>query len=330
MQISIRNIYPTAVVLLLTPLVFYCEFAAATSPIHTKIGEAIFQADTSESKLLPVSVPNDGVLKFVMRNSDGSRDGDFYIRAPEHGNGTQSATWMTTHKFRDGLDNFNSSQRSYNTQEVNVETTAFGNKNIELIYNAATGIDNQGKIVIDVFFVETTLDTQGAQFLTEFAPGPQSLEVTEAFLVQGPGRVYLDLVQTGSFGGGDFVLYIDGVGYTGQQTLVNAGAPILPHLTMIELKEKRVYELRLGHEDSFFGDNSGSRRMDLYFSNEPVSMSGSLAGLKGRLVSCINRTTRQQVKFRLTSGINDWNCETQGLVHSPGDKITIRVFASSP
>lgn len=61
----------------------------------------------------------------------------------------------------------------------------------------------------------------------------------------------------------------------------------------------------------------------------PVNVGGSVTGIIPETVDCLNETTGQNVEVTL-DGNTSWNCEAEGLLVDPGDRIMMTVGGTVP
>jgi hypothetical protein len=67
------------------------------------------------------------------------------------------------------------------------------------------------------------------------------------------------------------------------------------------------------------------------FTEDPTAhVGGSVTGIIPETVDCLNETTGQDVVFALDKGSTSWNCEAEGLVAGPNDRIVMTVAGSMP
>jgi hypothetical protein len=220
-------------------------------------------ADPTQNASTDISfdVPQNGRLICVMHNPDGSRDGFFSVRVPAD-RSRRVLNNIHTYKHPDVYDTAGTGGLTSSRLEVDIDQ---GSSNLRVSYSHFNAPDNRGPDELILYYEERPITTEGAELLTSFSPGPRDETALPALEIEGPGEVVVDVTQIGSFGGGFFVFYVDGYALGHTETYINSFAPIVPHKVAIPFPEARTYSFVLAHDDSYSGDNSGSRHADVYF-----------------------------------------------------------------
>jgi len=225
-------------------------------------GLVVLDASSNSSTSFSYTATQNGRLVFNMDNPDGSADGQFnafFGRANYRNINTSVLANSTSPSGSAGL--FSSG--------FSIAVTAGELLTLDLSYGSAVGTDNTGTDTLSVLFDEDDISTAGATFLGSFNPNPQQQGATQVFNLNSTGEIIIDATQTGTFGGGDFVYYIDGIPYGLTQTRVNGDTPTQSYLAAIAIAGGN-HTFQLGHEDPFFGDNNGVKSADIYFNSVPV------------------------------------------------------------
>jgi hypothetical protein len=236
--------------------------ASTSSPI--KIGELSVAATT---KLLstPISytIPENGRLVFTMNNPDSSRDGNFKVEIPGTGNPaieTQNFKAIPTYGHLKGIYDCNGSEGiAMSTMMLDVSR---GQLDMKLNYSASCGLDNTGTDTLTAYFCPDRLPEDMLLNKTfTVSPNEQS---SVSIDVEGPGEIVVEAINVGTFGGGDFVYYLDGYPLGSTQLYTNDVYATEPYTVIIPLREARRYTFMLSHEDDYWDDNRGTREARIF------------------------------------------------------------------
>lgn len=102
---------------------------------------------------------------------------------------------------------------------------------------------------------------------------------------------------------------------------------------MTDLDGNGVVDLVVGARTDDDGGNATGAVWVLFLKTNivvPPPIGGSVTGIIPDSINCLNQMTSQNISFSPDSGSTSWNCEAQGLVAGPGDRIVMTVSGLVP
>ena len=259
---------------------FLAVFGIAVFGVPSEVAQLVID-DPSQSHpgcyAVGIDLATPGRLIFEVSNPDVSRDGTF--RAMLEAVFERQLVLMTSVKpHTSGPDGVNQTPPAdaaglaANRVELFVGA---GAHDLCLGYSSLGGLDNTGPDTITAYFEPTPLIFSGDDLLASFTVGPTEA-ASASFLVEGPAYIIQDVTQVGTSGEGWFSLYLDGIPLVTTHMINNSPSlpRTTPHTLALLLGEARVYEFTIMHEDSLWGDNTGTRTADIYvvgIPSEPIT-----------------------------------------------------------
>ena len=238
--------------LLMSSLVLFSTSGAQP----TYLGSFAVNAAVSEDTIINLQLPSYGKFIYKAFNPDTSADGVFTV-----GNYSSNPPWYHIY-MSSGTENFYYAPltRGISNSEVEAADSSLfsGDYEIQLHYNPARGTENSGIDSVQVFF-ETSDILAGAEFLISITSGgTEQNSVETTFAASSNSYIVAHTVQT-SPGGGGHSIYIDSLAYTCIMTGNNGYTDFLAFRV-----PPGEHILQIVHEDDIWGDNSGTRQVDLY------------------------------------------------------------------
>jgi len=229
-----------------------------------EIGRLIVTDPTDNIDIhISYNAPENGRLIFVMNNPDSSRDGDFKVEIPGTGEPAyeiQNFRTIPTYAHLESVfDCSGSVGLAGSSISLDVDR---GPIDMRLSYGSACGLDNTGTNTLIVYFGPAPLSER--MLLKTFTVSPKE-QSSISIEVAGPGEIIVDATEVGTFGGGDFVYYLDGNAIGSTQLYTNGFYATKPFIVTIPLGEARRYIFALSHEDGIWDDNQGRREAKIFF-----------------------------------------------------------------